>query len=195
VKRFAAIVISALMPAWGADFAVLNIAIVEGEGTVYATGSRATRGITVQITDETGRPVPGVAVSFQLPDLGATGVFSSGARTEIVNTGEDGRATVWGMRWNRTPGDVQVRITAAKDGVRAGTVSTQHLSDHVAADASGPRIGGGHRSKLLIVGLIAAGAAAGGLAAGMARGGGSVPAAAPQASLSIGRPSVIIGAP
>lgn len=183
------------MPVWGADFAVLNIAIVEGEGTVYATGSRATRGITVQITDETGRPVPGVAVSFQLPDLGATGVFSSGARTEIVNTGEDGRATVWGMRWNRTPGDVQVKITAAKDGVRAGTVSTQHLSDHVAADNLGPRIGGGRRSKVLIIGLIAAGAAAGGLAAGMARGGSSAPAAAPQTSLSIGRPSVIIGAP
>ena len=185
------------MPVYGADFAILNMTVIEGEGAVYATGSRATRGITVQVTDETARPLSKVAVSFQLPDVGASGVFSSGAKTEIVTTGDDGRATVWGMRWNRTPGDVQVRITAAKDGVRAGLVSTQHLSDHAAADNSGARMRGGGHHKMLMIGLIAAGVAAGSLAAGMALGGSSTPAAAAvvQTPLSIGRPSVIVGAP
>jgi len=185
------------MPVCGADFAILNITVVEGEGTVYATGSRATRGISVQVTDETARPISKAAVSFQLPDLGASGVFSSGGRTEIVTTGDDGRASVWGMRWNRTPGDVQVKITAAKDGVRAGIVSTQHLSDHAAADSAGSRMSGGGHHKMLMIGLIAAGVAAGGLAAGMALGGGgsSAPAAITQTPLSIGRPSVIVGAP
>ena len=96
------------------DPAILLIHIVEGEGAVYAIGSRATRGVTVQVTDETGKPVESAVVSFRLPDDGPTGEFSSGMRTEIVPTGADGRANVWGMQWNRVTGPLEVRITAAK---------------------------------------------------------------------------------
>ena len=67
-------------------------------------GGRATRGLTVQVTDEAGKPVEGASVSFRLPDSGPAGTFASGSRTEIVTTGGDGRAGVWGMQWNRTAG-------------------------------------------------------------------------------------------
>ena len=74
------------------DPAILLIRIVEGEGTVYPIGSRATRGVTVQVTDESGKPVDSAAVVFRLPQDGPTGTFSSGMQTEIVTTTADGRA-------------------------------------------------------------------------------------------------------
>ena len=159
---------------------------------VYAPGSRATRGVTIHITDETGRPVPGVSVSFQLPDEGPSGEFMSGNRTEIATTQVDGRVTVWGMRWNKIPGTVTMRITAVKDGVRAGTVASQYIDASVplAKGATGPR---GH-SKLLLITLVVAGAAGAGLAAGSLRGS-KTATASPTPTLSIGAPTVIIGGP
>lgn len=191
--RVLACALAILLPLAGADFAILNLKVVEGEGMVYAPGSRATRGITLEITDETGRPVPGVAVSFLLPDEGASGVFLNGGRAEIVNTGEDGRATVWGMRWNKVPGSVRVRITAAKSGVRAGLIVTQQLDPSASVQTGAARHGG--RSRMLLITLAVAGAAGAGLAAGALRGGGSAATTTPTAATSIGTPTVIIGAP
>ena len=54
--------------------------LTEGDGAIYAKGSRATRGLTVLITDETGRPVEGATVSFSLPADGPSGEFSSGGQ-------------------------------------------------------------------------------------------------------------------
>ena len=122
------------------DPAILLIHIVEGEGAVYAIGSRATRGVTVQVTDETGKPVDSAAVSFRLPDDGPTGEFSSGMRTEIVPTGADGRANVWGMQWNRVTGPLEVRITAAKGEARAGTVCGLYLSNALVTWRRTPQI-------------------------------------------------------
>src|SRR5258708_196342 len=116
---------------------IVQLKVVEGEGTVYRTGTRATRGLSVLVTDETGKPVVDAAVSFRLPDDGASGVFGSGLRTEVITTGPDGRATVWGMQWNKTPGPVEIRITAVKDQARAGLISTQYLSNAVASNAGG----------------------------------------------------------
>ncbi|MBZ5611947.1 MAG: hypothetical protein LAP38_27105 [Acidobacteriia bacterium] len=179
---------------------IVQLKVVEGEGMEHHTGSRATRGLTVQVTDETGKPVQNAAVSFRLPDAGATGVFSSGLRTEIVNTGPDGRATVWGMRWNNTAGPVEIRITAVKDQARAGIVSTQYLSDAVAEAAV--KAGGegefkashkGH-SKWLWLAAAAGGAAAAGMAFGRSRGASPAAASAP-AGISIGSPSINVGHP
>jgi hypothetical protein len=182
------------------DPAILLIRIVEGEGSVYAIGSRATRGVTVQVTDETGKPVESAAVSFRLPDDGPSGEFSSGMRTEIVPTGPDGRANVWGMQWNRVTGPLEVRITAAKGQARAGTVCGLYLSN--ALVSSEPRIGkkdrpaGGWRSHRTIwIGVGIAAAAFVGVAAVSSRG---TPSGAPAASVNapqIGTPSIIIGKP
>ena len=196
------------------DPAILLIRIVEGEGAVYAIGSRATRGITVQVTDETGKPVNSAAVVFRLPEDGPTGTFSSGMPTEVVPTGADGRANVWGIQWNRVTGPLEVRITAAKGQARAGTVCALYLSNALsnglsnaptnALSSSEPRpskAGGslshklGHKKIWMGVGIAAA--AFVGVAAVSSRGtpspGGA--AAANVNATHIGTPTIIIGKP
>jgi hypothetical protein len=178
-----------------------QLKVVEGEGVTYRTGARATRGITVLVTDETGKPVENAAVSFQLPDQGPSGVFNSGRRTETVTSGEDGRATVWGMQWNKSAGPVEIRITAVKDQARAGIVATQYLNDTVVPSAV-PQTGGegvfraSHkgRGKWLLIGALAGGAAAAGMAFGHSQGAKTNPAA-PPVGISIGSPSIIVGHP
>jgi hypothetical protein len=175
------------------DPAILLIRIVEGAGTVYPIGSRATRGVTVQVTDETGKPVDSAAVSFRLPDDGPSGTFSSGMRMEIVTTGPDGRANVWGMQWNRVTGPLEIRITAAKGAARAGTVCSLYL-DNSAASAE-PAVGKRSHRKIWMALGIAAGAFVG-LAAVSSRGTPSPAGAAAGASApQIGTPSIIIGRP
>jgi len=44
------------------DPAILQIRIIEGEGAIYPIGARATRGVTVQVTDETGTEVYRAAI-------------------------------------------------------------------------------------------------------------------------------------
>ena len=100
---------------------VLQIQVMDGADAVYPLGSRATRGVTVLVRDDAGRPVEGATVSFSLPAQGPGGVFASGARTEIVQTSSDGRAAAWGMRWNRSPGEFEMRVTAMKGQARAST--------------------------------------------------------------------------
>jgi hypothetical protein len=118
-------------------------------------------------------------------------------KTEIVVTGPDGGSGVHGMRWNHLTGAFQVRVTAVKGELRAGTIVDQYLSDAPVAKrgkASGSRGGG---RKLLLILAIAGGAAAG-LAVGMSGGGSSSPSGAvttPPAPPTIGPPSISVGGP
>ncbi len=178
------------------DPAILAIRVAEGDEAVYATGSRATRGLTVLITDEAGRPVDGATVSFVLPASGPSGLFTSGSRTEIATTHSDGRAAVWGMRWNRTAGPFEIRITAVKGEARAGTISGQTLSDSPVAKGAAPsKIAGHGGHKLLWISVILAGAAAAG-AAGLVAGKTTTGAAAtPSTALQIGAPAITLSHP
>lgn len=151
-----------------ADPAGLQIRIEEGDGATYAAGSRATRGITVVVTDEAGHPVAGASVSFSLPENGPGGVFADGSKTQLLVTRADGRATVWGMRWNRQAGSFSIRIVAGKGAARAGTEASLRLAEGRGAAVAT----GGSSHKWLWIGLAAAGAAGIGLAAAT-RGGSS----------------------
>ena len=176
---------------------IVQLRVVEGEGTTYRTGSRATRGVTVLVTDEAGLPLDMASVSFRLPDQGASGTFNSGLRTEVVTTGPDGRASVWGMQWNKTAGTVQIRITAVKAQARTGIVSTQYLSDSVAPKAGGEGVftasHNGH--KWLWIGMLAAGVAAGGAYALLRSQGSPAPSSTSTTGVTIGAPSVVVGQP
>ena len=195
VRFFVFLLILRLPLAAQIDPAILQIRIVEGEGAVYPIGGRATRGVTVQITDETGRPVDRVAVSFRLPDDGPTGAFSSGMRTEIATTSADGRASVWGMQWNRVTGPLQVRITAAKGLARAGTVCGLFLSDAaVSTEPRSAKAPGWRSHRKIWLGIAIAAGAFAGVAAVTSRGTPGTTtgtANAPQ----IGTPTIIIGKP
>ena len=173
---------------------IVQLKVLEGEGTVYRTGTRAARGLTVLVTDETGKPVEGAAVSFRLPDDGPSGVFSSGLRTEVVTTRADGKAVVWGMQWNKNPGPVEIRITAVKDQARAGLVSTQYLSDAAAAAKAGGEgtFSASHhsRTKWILISGVAVGAVAG---MALSRSTGAKTATAPTVGILIGNPTITVG--
>ncbi len=193
VAQTLAAILAAVLACGAENPALLAIRLTEGDGAIYAKGSRATRGLTVLITDETGRPVEGATVSFSLPGEGPSGVFSSGTRTEIATTHADGRAAVWGMQWNRTSGPFEIRITAVKGQARAGTVSSQFLSDAPEVkDAAAPRTHGSH--KLLWISVIIAGAAVAGVAGVVAgKGAAAAPAGSAVTPLQIGTPTISLG--
>jgi len=178
--------------------AILQIRVLEGEGVAYPLGGRATRGVTIQVTDETGKPVEGSSVSFRLPEEGPSGTFANGSRAEIATTKADGKASAWGMQWNRTEGSFEIRITAAKGHARAGTVCAVYLSKLTAAAAaeggsSSPlRLARNH--KWLWIGLAVAGAAIAVVAA-TALGAKSTPVGPTVTPTTIGIPSIVIGQP
>jgi hypothetical protein len=176
------------------DVTILQVKVIEGEGAVYAAGSRSTRGVTVLVTDESGNAADGVTVSFRLPDEGPTGVFSSGTRSEIVTTRSDGRAAVWGMQWNRTQGSFEMRITVVKGQARAGTVCGLFLSD--SPEAAGTARAGPHSShKWLWIALAVGGAAAGGVAAAALGGKSASTGPVVVPGLQIGTPTIVLGRP
>jgi hypothetical protein len=120
-----------------AQIAVLQIKVLEGDGAVHQAGVHITHPLTVEVTDENGRPVPSAAVSFQLPPDGPGGLFSNGLRTDLVVTDANGRAALHALQLNRTGGQFRIRITAVKEQARAGIVSLQYIGgDLVAAPAA-----------------------------------------------------------
>jgi hypothetical protein len=175
------------------DPALLQVRVVEGEAAVYAIGSRATKGITIQVTDETGKPVDGATIGFRLPESGPSGAFANGSKTEIATTRPDGRAAAWGMQWNRTPGLLEIRITAVKGPTRAGIVCPQYLTDAPGSASSHMSSGGSHKWVWIVVAV--AGAAGGSLAAVALGSKTSSTPAATVTAVQIGAPTITIGHP
>jgi hypothetical protein len=192
---------AALWVLWAApalsQVAILQIRVIEGEGAVHLPGSRSTRPITVEITDETGKPVAGAAVSFHLPDGGPSGAFVNGLRTEVVIADAHGRASLHGLLANRIPGRFQIRILASKEQARAGTVSFQYVAESRGGAARKDAAASSRRRKWIVVAAAVASGAVAGLVA--IRGGAASPAAAPVGLvppvLSIGSPSITVGKP
>lgn len=186
-----------------AQVAILQIRVIEGEGAVYQPGARSVRPITVEITEETGKPVSGAAVSFHLPEDGPGGTFVNGLRTEVVITDARGRASLHGLQANRTPGRFQIRILASKEQARSGTVSFQYVAEPRggAAAATASAASPGHRKWMAIAAAVA-GAGVAGIVASRSGGSPSAPPAAavvpsPPATvtLSIGTPVITVGKP
>jgi hypothetical protein len=179
-----------------AQVTILQIRVIEGEGAVHLPGSRSSSPITVEITDETGRPVAGAAVSFHLPESGPSGAFVNGLRTEVVIADAHGRASLHGLVVNRVSGRFQIRILASKEQARAGTVSFQFVAESRGGAAKADAAPTG-RKKWIVVAIAVAGGAVGALVAG--RVGAASPAAPPATpatpALSIGPPSITVGKP
>jgi hypothetical protein len=130
MKAFLARALVVALPCMAmAQIAVLQIKVVEGEAAVHPAGTRIAHPLTVEVTDDSGRPVAGAAVSFQLPPDGPSGLFSNGLRTDLVLTDASGRASIHSVQLNRTGGQFRIRITAVKEQARAGAVSIQYIAE------------------------------------------------------------------
>lgn len=184
-----------LAPSRGDAQNLLHIRVLEGEGAILGAGAKSSRGISVEITDETGRPVDSAAVSFRMPEEGPGATFGRGMRTDIRSTTPDGRASIHDFTANGVTGPFQVRVTVVKNGVRAGTIVSQYVSDRPAGKSARA---GSSTSKWIAILALAGGAAAGGIAA-MSGGAGSSPAAVAAAPATappqIGAPTFSIGGP
>ena len=200
-KVAAAALVVALSTTATAQVAILQIQVIEGEGEVHAAGSRNARPLTVEVTDESGRPVRAAAVSFHLPEEGPSGMFANGLRTTVVTTDERGRASARGLRWNRVTGRLQIRIVASKEQARAGIVSFQSIGGTAVSSAEerrepAPRVSR-HRALWIAVAALAGGGAAAGVLA--TRGRTAAPSSSAAAIInpptSIGAPTVTVGKP
>lgn len=176
--------------------ATLQIRVVEGEGAAHTAGTRNTLPLTIQVTDETGRPVEHATVSFHLPEDGPSGTFPNGLRTDISTTDSAGRARIRAIQWNRIPGPFQIRIIASFEQVRAGLVSRQYIEGRLAASAASDRPRGapvtatrGH-TRWIAIAALAAGGATAGILLGRSRN-----PASPAAAAVVSAPIVTIGAP
>jgi len=193
-----------------AQVAILHIQVIEGEGAINMPGSRVAHPLTVEITDETGKPVEGAAVSFHLPEDGPGGTFSNGLRTDVVLTDARGRASLRTLLVNRAPGRLPIRVVASKEQARAGMVSFQYIAEPKsaavteAASKGTPSVSHG-KLKWVVLAVLAAG---GGIAAGTlaARKSGNAAAAAvttvpvttapsAPAGINIGNPTITVGHP
>jgi hypothetical protein len=178
---------------------LLEIRVPSGQGTLRAPGSR-TPGFSVQVVDEREQPASGVIVSFRLPDEGPSGTFANGLGSEIVTTGADGRAVTSAIRWNHLAGPLQVRVTAVKDRVRAGTMIALELTDAAAvrrqAGVAQPVASPRHGTRWTLVAVIAGGAVAAGFGAGWVFSRNPAQAGAKAAApIQIGAPTITISKP
>jgi hypothetical protein len=201
-----------------AQVAILQIEVLEGDGGVYAPGSKAARPLIVEVTDEMGRPVAGAAVSFHLPEDGPSGTFANGLRTDVAVTDEHGRAAPRALLFNRVPGQLSVRIIATKEQATAGTLAMENIADPAAVKEApkfdknkavavmgrprardiSPGPGHGHKKLIVILGAVAAGAAAGMLVTRTAGSKSGSSTATPETTATpptIGAPTVSVGKP
>src|SRR3954453_23913127 len=171
------------------QIAILQIQVVEGEGTVHAPGVRDVHALSVSATYESGRPVAGAAVSFHLPENGPGGNFVNGFGEDIATPEARERATVRSFQANRVPGRFQVRILASKEQARAGTVSFQYVGELKPASATS------HRKWIAIAALAGGGALAAVLASGRSNPTPVPVTVAAPPVLTIGTPSISVGKP
>jgi hypothetical protein len=111
----------------------IEISVVEGNGERYAAGTRAYRGITVEVVDDQGTAVSRARVVFRMPESGPGGTFSSGAAEEVSFTDARGRTSAWGIQWNQSPGECRISIFVSSGRARAGTTASVMLTGDPAA--------------------------------------------------------------
>jgi hypothetical protein len=146
----------------------LQVVVLEGGGSINNIREMTMRSPVVRVVDAAGRPVPGAAVSFTTPAMGASAIFVDGGNQATVTTDDKGIARVQGMRPNNVVGNFEIRVTASQGGNRA----TARIAQTNAAPAASSGGGGG---KAVLILLLLAGGGAAAAAAALGGGGGGSP--------------------
>ena len=169
----------------------IKIIVLEGEAAKHSIVSRIGVQTMVEIRDDTGKPVPGAQVLFQLPASGSGGSFPGGRLSQRVISNAQGRASTSGFAPNDLEGRFNVKVTCSSGTLTASAVVAQvNLKQYETVKKSS--------SKLLWILLAAGGAGAVGVMAAT-KGGGSTPAptgpVAPPPSITIFPGPVTVGGP
>jgi len=130
-----------------------RIDVVEGDGAINNIRLHRAKEPVVRVVDSTGKPLPNVAVTFLLPQTGASGMFADSQASLTTMTDANGQAVGRGLRPNNSAGQFQIRVTASYQGEMATAVVTQTNAEPVHGSSSS--------TKILIVALIGGAAAAG----------------------------------
>lgn len=147
-----------------------RIEVVEGDGAINSIRLHRAKEPIVRVVDSTGHPLPNVAVTFLLPETGASAIFADGRSSLTTMTDATGQAVGRGLRPNNSAGQFQIRVTASYQGEAATATVTQTNAEPVQA---------GHSStKILIIALLG-GAAAAGAAVALGKGKSSATTAPP----------------
>jgi hypothetical protein len=146
----------------------------------------------VQVTDTNNIPIPGITVTFLLPQAGTSGAaFSSGALSSIVTTNASGIASSGSL--SVTAGSsVSVSVSAAVPG--GMLTATVPISTAAVAGAAGAGGAAGGLSSGVIAGIAAVAVAVGAVAAVAATGGfsgkgGIGNPTTPAVTVTVGSPS------
>ena len=138
-----------------------RIEIVEGDGAINNIRLHRAKEPVVRVVDSAGQPLPNVAVTFLLPETGASGMFAAGLTSLTAMTDATGQAVGRGLRPNNLAGQFQIRVTTSYQGETATATVTQTNAEPVQA--------GGSSKTILIVALLG-GAAAAGAAVALSKG-------------------------
>jgi len=111
------------LPVFAQNPTSLQIVIVEGEGAINNVKQRVNREPIVQVEDENHKPVAGAAIIFFLPNDGPGGTFANGSMTFTTTTNAQGQAVARGIRFNKQPGSMQIRVSASFAGKRPTPLS------------------------------------------------------------------------
>ncbi len=106
----------------------LQLRVVEKDGNSLSGSEASGKGVTVEVTDETGSRVANAAVVFRLPTSGSTAVFRDGTYTATIYTDVAGQARVSDIQWGSGAGPVPLRITASKGSLHAGLMFEQTIT-------------------------------------------------------------------
>lgn len=92
----------------------LTMQVTKGSGAITPPGGSFGE-VEVEVR-QGGKPVPGAAVTFILPSVGAAAVFGDGSAIAILNTDDMGRAVARGMKANQLEGEYALRVNASFQG-------------------------------------------------------------------------------
>ena len=143
--------------------ASLSIEIIEGQNAINNITRNTAYAPVIEIRDAGGRPVVGANVTFTLPTVGPSGVFTDGGKTLMIQTDASGRATARGLQPNNQTGQFDIRVTASFQGQSAtANIAQTNAAPAVTTTRSGKKLA-------IILGVLGGGAAA--VAVAMAGGG------------------------
>lgn len=143
----------------------IHIVVLQGDRALNAIKQRSSQDVAVRVEDQSGQPLSGVPVTFQLPAVGPSGRFPDDSLVMMRTTDAKGETRVSGLRPNDVQGDFQIQVTATHGGQSVTALIKQ--SNVMAVDSSPGR---SFSNKRLIAILAAAGAA--GAAIALSQGGG-----------------------